>query len=461
MFTLRTTSAVRVTYVLVLLAACLTSNDISVRTSEIDDHAPRDTGDDYDLQHVSVQGYIQQKPGFYAVRAPADWRSVWTENQQGTVPTLPSDVDLKAHMLFVATSKTPGAKAIEVQKITHTADGLHIYVTETLLPTSCAPVTNKAPPMDIVSFDNVPFNMHVVYDRIQAESCGPPPDPVVACRIAGSGAAGSDKITASPGEVIDCDSSQSRAQVGTIIDRSWQLNVVPPGSATKLTIGKANMGVSFPVDAWGVYQVGLGIRDATREGSGLGIIEVLPPNTGVELYFNRAANPEALQRVELHVVELPFSVGSSSDCSIQGQKSWCEVHTAVGLQQGELRPEGSKRYRVAVKYLDAHLPGSPIACVRAFAKGILPVSTCDAEDAQRGRNAVWDLGALDTPHATFYDARLPKPPVAAAASADAGAPNLVATIPTPPPPPPPRPTTTHPPPPPPPPPPPASTVIEL
>jgi hypothetical protein len=423
---------------IVLLVACLPANDLTIRTSEIDDRAQRDTGDDYDFQHLSVDGYVQQKPGFYPVHAASDWRTAWTEDPKGNVPAVPADVDFKKRMLFVATSKTPGAKSIEVQKITRTADGLHIYVLETLLPKACPPQATKAVPMDLVSLDNVPFDMHVVYDRVHADSCGPPPDAVVACRIAGSGAAGSDKITASPGEVIDCDSSQSRAQVGTINVRTWQLNVSPPGSATKLTVGKGNVGVTFPVDAWGVYQVGLDIRDATREGSSLGIIEVLPPTSGVELYFTHAANLDAaaLPRVELHVTELPFGLGSSGDCGVQTQKSWCEMHTAVGLQLGTLNPEKNKRYRVGVKYLDVRLPGGPNVCVRAFAKGILPVSACDAEDGQRARNAVWDLGALDVAHATFYDARLSKPPVVIAATVDAGAPvpTTAATLIVPPPP---------------------------
>jgi hypothetical protein len=240
--------------------------------------------------------------------------------------------------------------------------------------------------------------------------------------------------------------------------------VSPPGSATKLTVGKGNVGVTFPVDAWGVYQVGLDIHDATREGSSLGIVEVLPPDSGVELYFNHAANlaPDALPRVELHVTELPFGLGSSGDCGVQAQKSWCEMHTAVALQLGTLSPEKNKRYRIGVKYLDARLPGSPNVCVRAFAKGILPASACDAEDGQRARNAVWDLGALDVAHATFYDARLSKPPVVIAAAADAGAPvpTTAATLIVPPPPTATA-TATHPKPPPPTPTPTASAVIEL
>src|SRR6185437_13575472 len=198
-------------WVFVLLAAsCAKTNDITVRTSAIDDRSPTDTGDDYDFDHVSVEGYARQKPGFYAVHGMSDWTEAFGRDEAGNVPPLPPGVDFKSKMLFVATSKTPEAKSIEVQKITRTFDGLHVYVLETLPAPNCPAEPRKGPPMDMVSLDNVPLDLHVVYDRVHADTCGPPPDAVVACRIAGSGSAGDAKITASPGEMIDCDSSQSK-----------------------------------------------------------------------------------------------------------------------------------------------------------------------------------------------------------------------------------------------------------
>jgi hypothetical protein len=416
--------AARRVFLLFVMAACMKSNDITVRTSAIDNRSPSDTGDDYDFQHVSTENYAQQKPGFYAVHGQADWTSMFAESTQGARPPLPASVDFQKQMLFVATSKTPGAKSIEIQKITRTFDGLHVYVLETLTPETCAPQPQKATPMDIVSLDNVTLDMHVVYDRVHADSCGPPPDAVATCRIAGSGQAGSDRITANPGEMIDCDSNQSKAQTGTILERKWELGK-PPGSQTKLVVGKENIGVTFPVDAWGSYQVELGVRDATREGQGGGVIEVLPSNAGVELYFTRAegADPASLPRVELHVVDL----GSFADCNAKTSKPWCEVRAAGALQFATISPETNKRYKVQVRFLDARLPGAPGVCVRAFAKGARAQSTCDADDAQRAKNATWELGALDVPHAAFYDARLPKPPEPVATNADAGAPTPALT----------------------------------
>lgn len=433
--------------VLALAIACVPSNDITVRTSAIDDRSPSDTGDDYDFQHVSYESNGLQKPGFFAVHDGSSWNSLFTPTAKGDLPPLPNGLDLKGHMLFVATSKTPGAKAIEVQKITRTFDGLHIYVLETIPAESCPAEPRKGPPMDIVALDNVQLDLHVVYDRVHAETCGPPPDAVIACRVAGSGSQGGSKVAASPGDTIDCDSSQSRPQVGSIIDRRWQLLGLPPGSNSKLALGKGNIGITFPSDAWGSYQVELVVRDATRDGSGEATVDVLPPEAGVELFFTRAAGlaPAALPHVELHVLELPAGIGSSGDCSPQSQRSWCDVRTQGPLQLGAFSPEAKKRYRVMVKYLDARLPGSPGVCVRAFAKGVPAASACEAEDAQRTKGAVWDVGALDLAHLAFYDARLSKPPVVAATAT-----TTTTTAPPPPviPPPPPPPPPAIPPPPP-------------
>src|SRR5581483_5772008 len=182
-------------------------------------------------------------------------------------------------------------------------------------------------------------------------------------------------------------------QTGTIVERKWELTK-PPGSSTKLVVGKDNIGVTFPVDAWGVYQVDLGVRDATREGTGLGAVEALPPNAGVQLYWTReGADPASLPRVELHVIDL----GSFADCNAKTSKPFCEVKVAGALQQATISPQENHRYKVQVRYLDARLPGAPGICVRAFAKGARAQSTCDGEDVQRGKNATWELGALGIP----------------------------------------------------------------
>src|SRR5438445_2434492 len=92
--------AARRVFLVFVIAACLKSNDITVRTSAIDNRSPSDTGDDYDFQHVATEGYAQQKPGFYAVHGQADWTSMFSESTKGTRPPLPASVDFTKQMLF-------------------------------------------------------------------------------------------------------------------------------------------------------------------------------------------------------------------------------------------------------------------------------------------------------------------------------------------------------------------------
>ena len=446
-------------------ASCMDANRIIVHMGKVDDRTTPDVGDEYDFERIPSDGYTQQRPGFYAVHSDHDWLFVWNDPRpDAKPPPPPQGVDYEKKMIFVATAGDEGAKSIEVQKVMSLYSGLHIYVLETLVGPDC-PAQPAKRPMDIVELDTVPYDVHVHVDRVHADTCGPPPDAVVACRIAGSGAPGADKIAASVGDTVDCDSSKSTAKIGGIIDRGWQLLSSPPGSTTKLAPGKESVGMTFPVDAWGTYSVGLTVHDASREGSASATVDVPAPEGAVELYWShvpRNMDPATLPRVELHVVELPHTVGvASADCSMSAVKPWCEMHTVGSMQQVAVRAEPNKRYRVSVKHLDERRSDGPVPCVRTFPRGAPAVSTCDAQDTTRKAGAIWDLGALDFATGTFYDAHLPKPPAppaSAAASASASAPPPPPTHAAPPPPPP---THTAPPPPPPPPPKPSSGGADL
>ena len=123
--------------------------------------------------------------------------------------------------------------------------------------------------------------------------------------------------------MVDCDGNQSRPRTGIIKQRSWQLHEPPPGSLSKFTVGKGDIGGTFPVDAWGSYEVDLDIKDATRAASTSAFIDVLPPgDAGVELYFTNITSPDpaALPHVKLHVVQLPQALGSGGYCSALSHK---------------------------------------------------------------------------------------------------------------------------------------------
>ncbi len=402
---------------LLTIGACATQNRLIVHVSRVGDRTPPDVGDDLDPQHLDVGAYTTQKPGFYAVHDPDQWLFVWKDPRpDAKPPPTPRSVDLESQMIFVATSDAPDAQGMEISRVVRTSTGVHVYVKETLAGEGCTTPPRKAPPMDMVAFASTDEDIHVHEDRERADPCGPPPQAVVECRIAGSGGAGVNKLTASPGQKISCNSRKSRARTGGIVDRNWFLRSAPPGSTSGLTIGRAGLGTTLTVDAWGPYTLRLEVSDETgRIGSAEARVSVPPPGDSFPIQLGWTADPKddptTFPRFELHVVELPAKLGSADDCTADAPHDpWCTVASSVALQQARLKPEPRKRYRVAVKYVDDRFAGAPVACVRTFPPGKPPFQTCEDAATVRKAGAVWDLGALDPDTGTFYDAKLPKPP---------------------------------------------------
>ena len=393
---------------LMALAFCTEQNRILVHTGKLDDVTRPDVGDEVEIIHVPTDGYTMQKPGFYTVHDFNDWLFLWKDPRpDAKPPPPPREIDFSKEMLFVAVAQTEGARSIEVKKALETNSGVQIYLTETLSGPGCPLQANAPPPMDIVVMKSVPFDVHVHHDRVRAEECGPPPDAVATCRVAGSGQQGAAKITAQTGQTIDCDARKSVPKTGSIVDRGWQLSAVPPGSTTKLTVGTNGMGVTFALDAWGSYSLDLEVRDQARVGTTVATIDAPPPETGVpiELHwqaFDRNDDASMFPRVELHVAD-----DKGGDCGPAKAQTWCDPKSTGTVQQIVLRPEAGKTYRTFVTYQDFRLKGSPIACVRTFPKGRPSVATCD--DVVRNAGATWDVGLVDEATTTIYDPRKGKP----------------------------------------------------
>jgi len=425
-------------FALVALAYCTEQNRIVVHTGKLDDVTRPDVGDEVEIIHVPAGEYTTQKPGFYTVHDFNDWLFLWKDPRpDAKPPPPPKEIDFSKEMLFVAVAQTEGARSIEVKKVLGTNSGLQVYLVETLAGPSCPLPPNAPPAMDIVVMKSVQWDVHVHHDRLHAEECGPAPDAVAMCRVAGSGQQGGAKMTALTGQMIDCDARKSMPKTGAIVDRGWQLSAVPPGSTTKLTVGTNGLGVTFALDAWGTYSLDLEVRDQARVGTTVATIDAPAPESGVpiELHwqsFDRNDDASMFPRVELHVAD-----SAGSDCGPAAAKTWCEPKSTGTVQQIVLKPEPGKTYRTYVSYQDFRLKGSPVACVRTFPKGRPSVATCD--DVVRNAGVTWDVGLVDEATTTIYDPRKGKP-----------APYVVAA--PPPPPPPPSATATAKPPPPPPPP---------
>ncbi len=418
-----------------MLAFCTEQNRILVHAQAIDGHSTPDVGDDIEFLHVPTEGYVAQKPGFFTVHDTNDWLFIWKDpRHDAQPPPAPREIDFKKEMLFVATSQTEGAQSISVKKIIGQSSGIHVYVVETLGGPACPVKPNTAPPMDIVAFPSTSFDVHVHHDRVHAQECGPPPDAIALCRGAGEGLPGHQKIAATVGETVDCDASQSKPSTGALVDRGWQLTSVPPGSTTKLTVGSQGLGVTFVVDAWGTYVLGLEVRDEARTGWATATIDSPPPTTGIpiELHwtaFDRNDDSSMFPKVELHIAELS---NASNDCGPATAKTWCEVHITGTVQQAVVRPEAGKAYRTYVTYDDFRLKGSAVACVRTFPAGKPSLAVCD--ETVRAANTSWDVGAYDDATSTFYDPKKGKPtpmimpqtrPQTQTPATDAGAPHSV------------------------------------
>jgi hypothetical protein len=423
-------------FALMALAFCTEQNRIVVHTGKLDDVTHPDVGDDVEIIHVPTDGYTNQKPGFYTVHDFNDWLFLWKDPRpDAKPPPPPREIDFSKEMLFVAVAQTDGARSIEVKKAIETNSGLQIYLVETLSGPGCPIAPNAPTPMDIVMMKSVPFDVHVHHDRVRAEECGPPPEAVAMCRVAGSGQQGAAKITAQTGQTIDCDARKSVPKTGSIVDRGWQFSAVAPGSTTKLTVGTNGLGVTFALDAWGTYAVDLEVRDQARVGTTVATIDAPAPETGVpiELHwmaFDRNDDASMFPRVELHVAVVGSAEGGTTrmandkggDCGPATARTWCDPRSTGTVQQMVLRPEAGKTYRAYVTYQDFRLKASPIACVRTFPKGRPSVATCD--DVVRNAGATWDVGLVDEATTTIYDPKRgkPTPYTPPAVVSDAGAP---------------------------------------
>lgn len=421
-----------------VLGACVSPSRVVVHTPQLDSKTRPDVaGQDVEVKTFPTDGFTNPKPGYYAVKTPTDWLLVWKDPRPDVRhPPLPAGVDFKTQMLLVAVLEGAATTGFELTGVRRSPDGLHAYITESLVGEGCTAPTN--PPqtwMIVAAVATTDEDVHFHTDRMHQERCTAAPVAKVLCRVAGSGQVGTDKMIAQPGQTIDCDGTKSTPAAGaSIVDRNWFFEQSPLGSTSRTTVSKSTMGITFPIDAWGSYVVRHEVSDDSgKMGRGAATIDVPPPSgvTPIELVwsqYDRSDDPSTFPRVQLHIVEHPAPLGDRTrDCSLDAQKpGWCEIAEVGVTQQAKLKPQDKRRYRVEVRYVDDRFKGAPVACVRTFPAGQKPVDLCEYPDTERKAGTVWSLGALDLTDGTFADPNAPpKPPPVVdggAAVGDAGAP---------------------------------------
>lgn len=401
----------RVLFLIVALgtASCAYTR-IVVHEGRPGERTPRQLGRDVELSHLSTKGFKGQKPGFFVVRAATEWVFVWSDPRPDRPRTPPPpDVDWATQLVLVATSRTQGARSIELTNAVRTENGaLQVYAVEELPGQGCTVKPRKRAPMDVGvvsgAFDEVVFWV----DRNIGTTCGARPTARVECRVSGKTGA-TDKLTASPGDTLHCDGMRSDpGSAHAIVERNWYLTSTAPGSTSKIKVSDGAKIATAELDAYGTYEVRHEISDDEARAADASAIVLVPPPADaimVQLGWSKITSgddPSTFPRVELLGTEVPAKLGSgvadktctSAPGSVSfPQAPWCQVRTVAHVVQLRLAAAEKQSYRFGVRYVDERFQGGPMVCLRVFTKGKPPAETCD--DNTRKAGDVWDAGVLD------------------------------------------------------------------
>jgi len=424
----------------VWLGACATQPPLFVLRGEQGEKPAPVQGDTVRFVRPPVAEYSNMKAGYHVARTIEEWRSIWEGD-----PKIPSTLDFVKTMVYAAGADSPDVQEIKILRVVDTANTLHVFTREVFRGENCVRKADEKTALDFVVADRIDkaVKVHVEVDR--APSCGTAPTAEVKCRV-GQALEWSPKVSASPGDVVECEAKVEAKGVFATIDKSWQLAEVPGGSIAKLTFAKDNQRVSFPVDLFGRYAVGFEIvDDAGRRGRGEGACEVLPQSPD-DMYlqlawagFDASDDPSTFPRVTLRVFEEldnkpppapPVVKGGKpappppprprgKECSLaSGAKpDWCEVKTQGMLTHFRVKNPSKTRFHAYVHYTDDRVDGGPFVCVRAFLGGKRTTELCDKQ--KRSPDETWDLGVLEgrtgapeleTPFSPTSGAPPPPPP---------------------------------------------------
>lgn len=381
------------------------SRDSTTRT-------PPQSGREIEPRHLDTKDYVGQKPGYVALRESGDWYKIWADPRPDRPRPPPApQIDWDNTILLSAAATASNATSIEIERVIATENqALQVYVLEHVRGEHCPEALPKDPPIDIVAAAKPVDVVTFWVDREVGVSCGARPNVSVQCRIMSGGAAGtpSEKITATPGQTINCDGLKSDpGSARAIMDRNWYFTLAPSGSTSKMKVSENEQSASLPIDAYGTYTLRLEVvDDEGRSNDGVATIEVPAPSddTVVQLGWGKITpqdDPSTFPRMELAITE----TGSNQKCTTAmdpaQRPAWCKMDSLNALTHIRVKPNEKKNYKYSVKYIDARYQGGPMVCLRVFPKGQKPAETCD--DNKRNENTTWDVGYLDFEAGAFLE----------------------------------------------------------
>jgi hypothetical protein len=391
---------------------CGVSPAISVVHFGTDQKGDDIKGDAVKTRRSGQEAYVGLHSGYYVIRTLDDWRGAWPSGKEAA---LPASLDGGRSMLFLGVAEDKDAVELRIQKVIETGDHLHVWVRETRAGENCTPNVERTP-FDAVVAPRIDKPVKYYVEEVRAESCGPPPAVAVNCRV-GDARDWKPKVTAQPGDSVDCEMHAESRGKFAIVDSALLLGELPGGSSAKLAYAKGPSRGTFSVDVFGTYTIrGEATDEGLRKTQATATVDALPPKTNdvlVQLVwtnFDVSDDPDTFPRVKLRATEETVRGRKPVECSLDSpHPDVCEVKTRSAYTHMKLKAS-DKHVPLDVFYTDERIEKGPLVCVQLYFNGVRTGETCDRQ--HRSAEERWQVGTVDMATGTL---------IGAAGGADAGA----------------------------------------
>ena len=373
------------------------------------------TGDAVKIRRAGQEAYAGLRGGFYVVRNADDWRGAWPG---GGEPPFPANLDPTRSMLLLAVAENKDTVTLHIDKVVETATMVAVWARDTRMGEGCTAKPDR-PPFDAVVSPRIDKPVKFFVSEERAESCGEAPAVTVNCR-ANDAATWAPKVSAQPGDRIDCEMSGASRGKFALTDSVLTLSDLPAGSTAKLAYVKAPVRGAFLLDVFGTYGVNAeATDDGGRRSSAKATIEALPPKTRdvlVQLVwtnFDVSDDPDTFPRVKLRAIEEGPTPKGNKECSLEAPRpELCEVKTHSAYTHMRLNAS-DKRLPLDLVYVDERIEKGPLVCVQLYFDGARTAETCDRK--HRDPDERWQVGTVE-----MESGKLADPMAIADAGADGG-----------------------------------------
>lgn len=401
-------------------AGCAVSPPVTVVHIGIGERTEAVRGDAVKIRRGDLDAYAGLRAGFAVIRSSDEWQNAWPA---GNVPSMPATLDTARSMLLVAVAEDKDTVQMQIQKVVETGDRVHVFVRETKAGKNCT-TKREHTPLDAVITERIDKPVKFYVEEERAESCGDAPAVVVNCR-ANAAPAWTPKVSAAPGDKVECEMSAETRGRFAIVESAIALGELPGGSAAKLAYTKGTLRGAFDVDVFGSYVVKAEAKDeAGRITSVNATVDVLPPKTKdvlVQLVwtgFDANDDPSTFPRVKLRATEETRDAKGkplAHECSVvTARPELCDVKTRGAYTHMTLKA-GDKRVPLDVIYADERAEKGPLVCIQVYFDGARTGETCDRK--HRAPDERWSIGIVDVATGRILD---PAPGVADAGAHDSG-----------------------------------------